>query len=91
MWTVATILVALAIWTWRGLAVASILVFAYSVVVELAQGPFSARSVQFKDVVYNGLGVTVGVTIALIGYLLWDVVASRSPAPLTPGHDDGST
>jgi VanZ family protein len=77
VWALAVFFVAMAVWSWRGLGVSAVCVFAYSVVVELAQGRLSdTRTVQLKDVVFNGLGIAVGVTVALVGFVVWDYVAA---------------
>ena len=58
IWAVAVILVGLAVWSWRGLALSALVVFASSIAIELGQGPFSdTRSVESDDVLANAVGV----------------------------------
>ena len=67
VWASITGLVALAIWTWIGLIGAIVGVFGLSVVIELGQGRFSStRSVEFVDVVANGVGVAAGAATAAV-------------------------
>lgn len=73
VWAVTVMLVAMAIWTWRGLSVAVGGVFASSVIIELAQGRFSdTRSVSLDDVVANGVGVVLGACAVALMYLGWN-------------------
>lgn len=77
VWASITGLVALAIWTWRGLVAAIFGVFGLSVVIELAQGRVSStRSVESADVVANGVGVAVGATSAAVVLVGWSLIAS---------------
>lgn len=77
VWASVTGLVALAIWTWRGLVAAVFGVFGLSVVIELAQGRLSStRSVESVDVVANGVGVVVGATTAVVVVVGWSLIAS---------------
>lgn len=76
VWAVTVMLVAMAIWTWRGLTVAVGGVFASSVIIELAQGRFSdTRSVSLDDVVANGAGVALGACAVALMYLAWNGLA----------------
>lgn len=76
VWCVVVMLVAMAIWTWRGLVGAAIGVFAASVVLEAAQARFSTtRSVQRNDVVANGLGVAAGTCAVALILLAWTAIA----------------
>jgi hypothetical protein len=77
VWSLVVALVAMAVWTWRGLAVAATGVFASSVVIELAQGRLSdTRSVESNDVLANALGVGIGVGTVAGLFLLWSAVAA---------------
>lgn len=72
VWAVATLLVAMTLWTWRGLFLTAIAVFASSVVIELAQGRFSTtRDVELNDVLANGVGVCVGAVVAASAFVVW--------------------
>ena len=72
IWAVAALLVGLAAWSWVSLFVASAVVFGSSVALELAQRSYSStRSVQFQDVVANGVGVAVGTCLVAVFALCW--------------------
>lgn len=76
VWAVVLMLVAMAIWTWRGLTLAVVGVFACSVAIELAQARYSdTRSVELDDVVGNGLGVALGAVAVGLMYLAWSALA----------------
>lgn len=76
MWAVATLLIALTIWTWRGLLLASIAAFAASVGLELAQGLLTTtRDVESRDMLANAVGVLVGAAAAVVCFGLWSVVS----------------
>lgn len=65
-----------AVWTWRGLIVGAIVVFACSLVVEFMQGRLSdTRSVEVSDVLANALGVALGVMVVSVCYLAWNALA----------------
>ena len=77
VWAVAVILVGLMVWSWRGLAVAAVGVFAVSVAIEIGQGRFSeTRSVESGDILANATGTAAGVAVAACAYLAWSTVAS---------------
>ena len=77
VWAVAVILVGMTVWSWRGLAVAAIGVFAVSVAIELGQGRYSAtRSVESGDILANATGTAVGVAVTACAYLAWSVIAA---------------
>lgn len=78
VWFVAVVLLALAIWTWRGLASAAIGVFAASIVVEVGQERFSTtRTVEPSDIFFNGVGVAFGTLVAALVFNVWDIAATR--------------
>ncbi len=72
IWAVVTTLAGLAIWSWRGLAVAAVGLAAASVILELAQGRYAdTRVVEARDAVANLLGISGGL-IAVVGcYFAW--------------------
>src|SRR6056297_157284 len=77
VWAAATALVALTVWTWRGLAVAAAGVLAASVIVELGQGVYSStRVVEGTDVLANAAGVLAGAVVAASAYITWSAVAA---------------
>ena len=58
MWALAVGLVGLAVWSWIGLLIGAVAVFAGSIVVEAAQGRYSdTRAVEASDVRANLTGV----------------------------------
>jgi hypothetical protein len=72
IWGVAALLLGLAAWSWLSLLMAGSMVFASSVVLEMAQGAYSrTRSVELSDIVANGLGVVVGTCLVAAFSLLW--------------------
>lgn len=72
LWAVATFLIVLTVWTWRGALLAAPLVFAASIAVELAQGRYSTtREIERSDIAANGLGVLVGLAAALACMAIW--------------------
>ena len=72
IWAVAALLVGLAAWSWFSLFVASASVFGSSVALELAQRTYSSsRTVQFDDVVANGVGVAAGTALVAVFALTW--------------------
>ncbi|BAN00399.1 hypothetical protein [Ilumatobacter coccineus] len=77
IWIVVTVLVGLAIWSWRGLALAAITLAVASVALELAQGRYAdTRVVEARDAVANLLGIGVGLAVVVGCYLAWSAVAS---------------
>lgn len=81
MWTLLTLLVAVTVWSWRGLAATAVAMFAMSLVIEKAQGVFSAhRAVEFSDATGNALGVICGTIAAAACYLLYPMVARNRTA-----------
>lgn len=82
IWAVVACLIGLAVWSWFGLVATAVGVFGLSVVTELAQGVWSStRAVEAIDVVANAVGVTGGVTVAGVMYLLWSGVAALAQRP----------
>ena len=76
MWGAATLLIALTIWTWRGLLLASIATLTVSSVLEIAQGTFTkSRNVEFSDVMANAVGVAAGATTAATCFVVWSAVS----------------
>ena len=76
VWGLAIGFVGVAVWTWRGLIVGAIVVFAGSLVVELAQGRLSdTRDVEMSDVLANAVGVALGVIVVAACYLAWSALA----------------
>lgn len=77
IWAVVASLMGLAIWTWRGLAIGAVALFASSIFIEVAQGRYSdTRAVEALDVVANGIGVALGTVVATAAYALWSGAAS---------------
>lgn len=76
LWTVATILVGIAVWSWIGLATSSLAISAVSVFTEVAQGRYSStRAVESKDALFNLLGVATGTAAVALLYLGYSAVA----------------
>ena len=76
VWGVAMLLVGLAVWSWRGLAVGAAIVLVVSAVVEVAQDRYTAtRTFEVSDIAANAVGVAVGTLAAAGCYLLWSAVA----------------
>ena len=70
LWSVAMLIVGLAVWSWLGLATASVLVAATSLFLEVAQGRYStSRAVEASDAAFNLLGVAAGAAGAALVYL----------------------
>lgn len=77
IWAVVASLVGMAIWTWRGLAIGAVALFASGIFVELAQGRYAdTRVVEASDVFANGIGITLGTVTAAAAYLIWSGAAS---------------
>lgn len=77
LWTGVALLVAWALWTWRGLLVGAVAVYATSLVIEAAQGVYSdTRHVEAHDALANAVGVAAGTALAGLCYLLWSGFAT---------------
>jgi hypothetical protein len=77
LWTVLTVLVGLTIWTWRGLAIASGVLAAASIGLELAQGRYATtRKVEASDAAANLIGIAAGATAVGFCLLAWSGVAA---------------
>jgi hypothetical protein len=77
VWAVAAVLVGWALWSWIGLAVGAIAVFAGSLVIEALQGSLSTtRQVESSDVKANLVGVVLGTTVAAACYIAYSTLAS---------------
>ncbi len=77
LWAGAALLVGWALWTWRGLLLGAVGLFALSLVVEAAQGVWSdTRAVESSDVVANGLGICLGSIVVATCYLVWSGIAA---------------
>ena len=77
IWAVVTTLVGLAIWSWRGLVFAAVVLLGTGIALELAQGRYATtRQVEFHDVVANGIGIGAGVLVSALCYGAWSGVAS---------------
>ena len=72
LWAVATLLVVLTIWTWRGALLAAPAVLLVSLAVELAQGRYSTtRNIERSDMGANALGVVTGLAGAVLCMAVW--------------------
>ena len=79
IWAAAALLIGLAAWSWPSLLLASGLVFASSVALELAQRTYtSSRTVQFEDLVANAVGVVSGTAVVAGFALAWSAVSRGS-------------
>lgn len=76
LWGVAMLVIGLAIWSWIAILPAAGLLFVASIAVELAQGRYSNRHVEFRDVEFNGLGIAAGTVLAMTCYVLGSAAAS---------------
>jgi hypothetical protein len=77
VWGLAAVLVGWALWSWIGLAVGAIAVFAGSLVIEAMQGSLSTtRQVESSDVKANLVGVALGTTVAAACYLAYSALAT---------------
>lgn len=66
-WLVAALLVGMATWSWRSLALAGVSLFAFSMAVEGGQHLLTAtRSAQLGDLTANAIGVALGIGVAAI-------------------------
>lgn len=76
IWFVVTLLVACAIWTWRGIALAGATAAVASVVLELGQRRWATtRAFELSDMVANFVGVALGVATACGVLWSWDRAA----------------
>ena len=81
IWTVAALLVGLAMWSWASLVTGSALVLATSVALELAQPVFTrSRTVQLGDLMGNLLGVVTGTCAVAAFALAWRLFVSTRPS-----------
>jgi hypothetical protein len=77
VWALAAALVGLAVWTWRGLVIGAVAVFATSLLVEAAQGRWSdTRAVEASDVRANLVGVVLGTLGVGVCYAAYSAVGS---------------
>lgn len=77
LWAVVTMLVGLAIWTWRGLVFAVGVLVVVSLGLELAQGRYApSRNVEVDDAFANLTGIALGAAAAGLVYLVWSGAAS---------------
>jgi hypothetical protein len=85
VWALAAVLIGWALWSWIGLAVGAVAVFAGSLMIEALQGSLSTtREVEASDVKANLAGVVLGTTVAAACYLTYSALASmfrRRPYP----------
>lgn len=87
VWGVAMLLVGLAVWSWRGLAVGAAIVLACSAVIEVGQSRYTNfRTFEVDDLVANALGVGAGTVAAAAGYLLWSGIAQLFGAGRQPAR-----
>ncbi len=76
LWAPVLVCVGLTVWSWRGLAVATVVIWLASTAVVVGQGRFSdTREIEFADFAANGLGVAVGAVIVATIYWTWDAIA----------------
>lgn len=76
VWALAVVLVGVAVWTWAGLVIGGVAVFACSLFVEVSQGRLSdTRAVEASDAAANGLGVAIGSSAVAGCYLAWSALA----------------
>ena len=79
IWAVAALLVGLAMWSWLSLMLGNGLVFAGSVVLELAQAGYSrTRTVEMADLAGNAVGVAAGTMAVAAFALLWRLFSPRA-------------
>lgn len=82
LWAVAMFVIGLAVWSWIGLATASLAVAATSLMLEVAQGRYSSsRAVEVSDAAFNFLGVAAGATVAACLYMLVEGVGRLFSPP----------
>ena len=78
IWAVAGLLVGLAMWSWLSLLLGNGLVFAGSVVLELAQAGYSrSRTVELTDIAGNAVGVALGTLAVATFAALWGMTRPR--------------
>jgi hypothetical protein len=79
VWAIAVSLIGLAVWTWIGLLIGAVGVFAASIVVESAQGRYTdTRAVEASDVRANLTGILVGTAFVALCYLAYSALAALS-------------
>lgn len=77
MWAVVTVLVGMAIWTWRGLTIAVLALGGASLFLELAQGRYATtRTVQASDAFANLIGISLGAVVVSGCFLVWSMGAT---------------
>ena len=77
VWALAAMLVGWALWSWIGLAIGAVAVFAGSLIVETLQGSLSTtRQVESSDVKANLAGVVLGTVAAAACYVAYSALAS---------------
>jgi hypothetical protein len=77
VWAIAVVLVGLAVWSWIGLLIGAVVVFAGSIVVEAAQRRYTdSRAVEASDIRANLAGVVLGTAFVALCYLTYSAVAS---------------
>lgn len=85
VWALAAALVGWAVWSWIGLAIGAVAVFAGSLVIETLQGSLSStREVESSDVKANLAGVVLGSAVVAACYLAYSALATmfrRRPYP----------
>jgi hypothetical protein len=77
VWAIAVVLVGLAVWSWIGLLIGAVAVFAGSMIVESAQGRYTdTRAVEASDVRANLTGVLLGTAFVALSYLAYSALAA---------------
>lgn len=77
IWAVVATLVGLAIWSWRGLIAAAVVLAGTSGMLELAQGRYAdTRAVELHDAIANLLGISLGVAAVGCCYVVWSLAAA---------------
>jgi hypothetical protein len=77
VWAIAVALVGIAVWSWIGLLIGAVGVFAASIVVESAQSRYTdTRAVEASDVRANLAGVLVGTAFVALCYLAYSALAA---------------
>lgn len=75
VWAAATLLVGWAVWSWGGLLLGATAVLMISFAVEFAQERVTeTRVFDVQDLVANTAGVTLGVVVAGLCYVLWNTL-----------------
>jgi hypothetical protein len=76
VWALAIGLVGLAVWSWHGLVLGAVAVFAASLVVEAAQDRWSdTRAVEASDVRANAAGIALGTIAVGLSYVTYSAVS----------------